>query len=284
MHFLKTPSILLLVATFAQTASTHATTAAPQPKKEKSQASAAATTKPGASTTKTAASSSKEQLISDQWYTVTVGGTKKYAFYNERTEIKDSRIAFQTRMVKLEDGFLNEEQLGTFSENTPELKPLFYNFHSVYRSTEIKIDGNVSGSAGSTLLTVRIKKGNEELPVIKRSISSSTLFSSVFPLWLEKNLAMVKEKKSVSFTALLEDNLDIGFSPVPGRVNLKDPDEFAKKNSAILLEVVFKDTNFLWWLDLQGKMIRMESPSQKMVIERVSKKKAESFLEMPPQT
>lgn len=231
---------------------------------------------PASSTSHKAA---KSQILSDQWYTVTVGGNKKYAFYNEKAEIHDDRVSFQTRMVKLEDGFLNEEQLGTFSENSRDLKPLFYNFHSIYRSTEIKIDGNISGSTGTTLLTVRIKKGNEELPVIKRSIVPSTIFSSIFPLWLERNLVTLKEKKTLSFSALLEDNLDIGFAPVPGRATLKEPDEFAKKNSATLVEVTFKDGTFLWWFDLQSKMLRMESPSQKLVIERTSRKKAESFLE-----
>lgn len=226
-------------------------------------------------------SAAKSQLLADQWYTVTVGGNKKYAYYNEKAETREGRVSFQTRMVKLEDGFLNEEQLGTFSEDTPELKPLFYNFHSTYRSTEIKIDGNIAGNSGTTLLTVRIKKGNEELPVIKRSIVPSTIFSSVFPLWLERNLTTIKAKKTLPFMALLEDNLDIGFAPVSGRVMLKEPDDFAKKNSAVLVEVSFKDSVFHWWLDLQGKMIRMESPSQKMLIERTSRKKAESFLDVP---
>src|SRR5262245_52550210 len=91
---------------------------------------------------------SKGKLLIDEWYTITlnqggIGGPIRYGYYNDHLEERDGKLYFQNRVWKLEQGFVNEEQLGAMAQNDTELTPLLYNFHSNYRASETMIDGTV---------------------------------------------------------------------------------------------------------------------------------------------
>jgi len=211
---------------------------------------------------------------SESWYTVTLLPKTPYAYYRETIEYKNGRIHFKTQMWKKEEGFINEEQLGAYALDNELLTPLFYNFHSTYRSSELTIDG----SATENRLTVRIKKTSEtgsEKPTITRMMPSKTILSSFFPVLLKKNFR--KKAKQGSFLAILEDNESVGFSPVNGSFKMKDPDDFSKSSGATRFEVQFSGNKSYWYLDKDGGTLRIEMPEQGARVDRVSETSAKSF-------
>lgn len=228
---------------------------------------------PPASATTT--SSSASRVLWDGWYTVLVGNKVKYAYYNEKAEIKGDRVHFQTRMWKQEEGFINEENMGAFALNDARLTPLFFNFRSTYRSTETKIDGTVGKDQH---LSVRVQRGGQSMPPIRRRILDNPFFSVFFPVWIGKNLNSLPQGKTVSFSAILEDNLDTSFRSVPGNIRLDAPDEFAKKTGTKKFIVNHRDLTSVWWVKDSGMPVRIQMPSQKTLIQMVPQAEAEKFL------
>lgn len=224
----------------------------------------------------TSAGAGADEVLSDSWFTVTVNKVTHYGYYNERFELTKGRLRFQQHFMKLEEGYMNEEQLGAFAENNDDLTPLFFNFHSTYRTTETLIDGSIQDGKA---LMVKIKKGNQELPLVKRSIPQKTFLSVFFPVWLAKNAHKLKSNQTISFKTILEDNLELGFAPVTGRIKLEKPDEFANKTQTKKILVDYRNMRSYWWVDQTGSYIRIEMPSQNTVVERVTKEKATQFLE-----
>jgi hypothetical protein len=211
----------------------------------------------------------------DYWYTVSV---KKipYEYYNEKVIFRDGKIQFFNNVWKKEEGFINEEQLGSFSNADIDLTPLFYNYRSTYRSTEVKIDGNVHD--GNSLV-VKAKKGDQALPTITKSIRPKTFLSLFFPLWLGKKLETMKENVTVSFSTLQEDNIDDGFDSVSGHVRLEKADDFSKKTGTKKIAVDYRDdARSYWWVDKQGAALQIEMPDKGTLVERSTKEKAEAFL------
>jgi len=211
----------------------------------------------------------------DSWYVMTVDKTIRYGYYNERVELKRNRLFFQSHVWKKEEDYINEEQLGAFSENTPDLAPLFYNFHSTYRSSELTIDGNVKDGK---VLHVKVRKGQTELPIIRKVLAPKTIFSQFFPVWLGFQLPKLKPGQSVSFLSILEDNLDLNFATVPGRIRLEKPDEFATKSGTRKISLEYREVKSTWYVDETGTAVRIEMPETRTVVEKVSKEVAQKFL------
>jgi hypothetical protein len=237
--------------------------------------SATAVASPAPAATKATASS---KTIWDAWYTVTVGKGSHYAYYNDRVESREGRLFFQNRFWKNEEGYVNEEQLGAFSEDSPELKPLFFNFHSTYRTTETTIDGTVQDGRQ---LTVKARKGGQELPLGKKSLPPGVILSAFFPVWLGQKLKTLKPDQSATFTGILEDGLESAFAPMPGRIRAAKPDAFATKNQVRKVTVNFRDMDSVWYVDERGIPARIEMPAMKAVVEKVSREKARKFLQTP---
>jgi len=222
-----------------------------------------------------AQAATKDGLIRNTWYTMTLNGHIRFGYYNERVELKKGRLYFQSHVWKKEEDFINEEQLGAYSENNPNLTPLFFNFHSTYRATELNVDGTVQDGK---LLQVKIRKGPQELPVIKRSIGQNTIFAQFFPIWLEKKLPDLKKGKSSGFYAVIEDNLDLNFAPIAGRAKLEKPDKFANDTKTYKVSVLFQDLPSTWWIEDSGVAVRIEMAGGGTVAERTTQEKAQQFL------
>lgn len=220
-------------------------------------------------------SAEKDQVLSDHWYTIRVG-KDKYGYYNDRMERKQGRLFFQNRVWKLEEDFINEEQLGAFAEPNEALKPLFFNFHSTYRTTETNIDGTVNDKQQ---LSIRVKRGGQELPVVKKVLPTKTIFSVFFPAWLQMRAAGMKPGASLPFLTILEDNIEENFATVSGRVKMEKPDEFANQSKTRKFMVDYRGVKTLWWLDDKGIAVKIERPEQNMVVERVSEATAKKFLD-----
>jgi len=223
-----------------------------------------------------AASQAAGKVIWDYWYTVTINKTVRYEYYHDRLEEKGGRYIIQNQAWKQEEDYINEEQLGVFAAANADLTPLFYNFHSSYRTTETKIDGTVQD--GKTL-TVRIRKGNVDLPIVKKGIQSKVIFSTFFPFWMGKRLASAREGQVVPFIAILEDNLELGFNTVHGSFRLEKPDPYATHTKTRRVTVDFQGLHTVWWVDQQGAPMRIDDPKQKSVVERVPEAKAKAFLD-----
>ncbi len=214
----------------------------------------------------------------DSWYTVGVNNTP-YAYYNEKVELKKDRVVFLHRMWKLEEGFLNEEQLGAVSANNPELTPMFFNYRSVYRGTEKTMDGTLGDK--DRALSVTVKAGDPKKPeakIYKKVIPKGVIFSQFFPVWLGLKLPSLKPGKSTSFSTILEDDASNGFTPVGGNVTVESPDEFAKKSGTTRLKVVYRGETNHWWVNDKGMAEKIEMPKSNVLVQKVTQEKAEAFL------
>lgn len=240
-------------------------------------ASSVATEKAPALASKPAsnATSTDEKTLRDTWYTITVSGKIPYGYYNEKLELRKGRLFLQSHVWKQEEDFLNEEQIGAYAENSPELTPLFYNFHATYRSSELNIDGTM-GDKNS--LSVRIRKNNQQLPIVKRAMPKTAFFSQFFPVWISKKLPELTSGKSISFTTIMEDDHENGFSPALGRIRADKPDQFAKDTKTHRLIVHYRDVDSIWWVQGDGEAIRIEMPAMRTLVQRVSKSEALEFL------
>lgn len=221
-------------------------------------------------------SSAGDMQLWDYWYTVTVNKVVHYEYYNDHAEIKKGRIIFQNHAWKQEEDYINEEQLGVFCNYDTELTPLFYNFHSTYRSVETTIDGNVKDGRE---LSVRIRKGTTELPLIKKSVPPKTFFSEHFPVWLGPRLAGFKTGQVYPFQTILEDNLEADFMTINGQIRKEAADDIATKTHTTKLTINYNGVDSLWWVDAKGAPVRILMPLQKTVVERVSKEVAQKFLD-----
>lgn len=217
----------------------------------------------------------------DHWYTVTVLPRTAYAYYHETLAQTKGRLHFKTEMWKREEGFINSEQLGVFSQDDPALTPLFYNFHANYRESEVSIDGTVANGR----LQIRIRRNERELPLLARGLPGKAFFSSLFPVWMSRKLkdlpADQAQSQSIPFLAILEDNQDAGFPAESGRIRVAAPDEFSKSSSSTRVEVDFNGQRSSWYLDRNGAPLRIEMPGQKTRVDRVTEKQAKAFLNTP---
>jgi len=215
-----------------------------------------------------------DKVLWDYWYTVSVGKAP-YEYYNDRVETKKDRITCSNRAWKKEEDFINEEQLGAFAQNDDALTPLFFNFHSTYRSTETMIDGNVKDK----LLTVKVRKTGTDLPLIKRGIPKNMLLSSLVPVWLGRHMKELESGKTLNFYTILEDNLEAEFSTVTGTVQGQKPDDFAIKTKTQKVLIHLSNVKSIWWIEASGVPIRIEIPENDTIVDHVTADQAKKFLQ-----
>lgn len=222
--------------------------------------------------------STKATQLWDSWYTVKVGGKIPFGYYHDRVEVKDGKVAFQNQYWKQEEGSINEEQLIAFAENTDELTPVLFQFKSFYRDSTIDLDGTMK----SGVLKVKIRKNSKEIPSIERSVAKKAFFSSLFPVYLGKNLKKAKKNARQSFSAILEDQINRAYQPVAGHFIVKDEDEIAKKTKTQRIEVNFNDQEGVWYVHDSGQIERIElkgnGPGTNILVEKVEESVARRFL------
>jgi hypothetical protein len=225
------------------------------------------------------AKTSTDKKIWDYWYTVKIGKSTPYGYYHELVEEKQGRYSFQNQYWKSEEGLINEEQSGVFCLNDDLLTPLFYNFRKTHKKTETIFDGNIVDGKS---MSVRIKEGGKEFPLVQRSLQKGAIFSIDFPLYLKQKVKSLKLGQRVSYIAIVEDDIKGGFAPISGNILLKEADEFAKSSKTTLIHVMFYERTSSWYLDKDGIAVRIDfpstTPSQKVTAERVSEKVAKAFL------
>jgi hypothetical protein len=215
-------------------------------------------------------------ILWDEWYTVMIAGKVHYGFYNERVELRDggNQVFLKNEFWKQEEDYINREDLGVVS-NSATLSPMFFNFHSIYRTTETIIDGNVKDGK---FLSVRIKRGGQDLPIVQRSIPSKVFFSALFPYWLGKQLPSMKEGDVKNFETVMEDNIELGFSPMEGQIKIEKADETARAGGLKKVRVDSRGIRSWWWVTNEGMAERIEMPEQKIVVTRSKKEIAKKFL------
>lgn len=216
----------------------------------------------------------KASVLWDSWYTVTLSGKVPYGYYNDRIEKKDGKIAFKNQFWKREEGHINEEQLVAFAEDNTDLTPLLFNFSSNYRDSQIDIDGNIQ----SGKITVKVRKSKQTLKPISRSIPKKTFFSSMFPVWVGKRSSELKQGKLISFSTILEDNVDRQYAPVAGSLRMEKPDEYATKNNALQLAVTYQDRKSTWYVAPSGETLKIVMHDQNAVVEKTTEAAARKFL------
>jgi hypothetical protein len=214
------------------------------------------------------------QTLWSSWYTVKVGKTP-YQSYQETLERKNGKIKYLYQAKKREEGHLDEEQLGTLSEDLPTLRPVLYNFRSTYRKTEKTIDGTIADG----VITAKLRTATEQLNGRKRNLPKEAFFASLFPLWVNEKIKIQKPKpgKLIPFTTVVEDTIESGIVET-GRATIEKEDAIAVKTQSQKLKVQFRGIEAFWWIASNGMPRRIEIPDQKTVIEAVSEETAKSFL------
>jgi hypothetical protein len=227
--------------------------------------------------TRPAAPTPSAKRIWDAWYTIEANGGIPYGYYNDRLEkLPDGRLHYENRIWKLEEGWINEESLGAFVQDDEALTPLFFHFWSNYRSEEVQIDGTIT--AGKQL-SVRVKQGSKELPLIQRSLPQPLLLSVFFPYYLGKQLSTLKKGIRKSFRILFEDDFSNRFAPDSGGFKVEDQDDFAKNSSTTKILIESRNQLSHWYVDSEGLPKRIVMMGSKIIVDRVaSQTLAESYI------
>lgn len=235
---------------------------------------------------KSAPAPAKNVLLWEAWYTIEANGGVPYGYYSDRVEkTPDGRFHYENKTWKLEEGWINEESLGAFVLNDARLTPLFFNFWSNYRSAETQVDGTITDGKQ---LSVRVKTGGKELPIIKRSIPDKTSLSVVFPLWLgnavnEGLKSGLKVGNPKTFLTIFEDDFNDRFAPKSGSFRLEAPDEFSTKSGTRKVRVESRDLPSIWYITESGMPLRIVMPASKIIVEKAeSREKAEAFIRNAP--
>jgi hypothetical protein len=222
---------------------------------------------------KTEALQAGEKLIWDYWYTATIQKKHKYGYYNDRVVQLDGKIRFKNQFWKMEEGFINEEQLSSIANDDSNLSPVLFNFRSNYRSTII----NVDGTAKDGMLTIKIRRGEKDLEPITKGLPKTLFTAALFPVWLGRQLPSMQPGKSVNFLTLMEDGSNADFSTVAGRATLVAGDSISAATKSKKIEVDMGGQKTYWYVDSQGAPYRISMPAQFLEVERVSKDRAVGF-------
>ena len=214
-----------------------------------------------------------EQLLWDYWYTATIQKKHKYGYYNDRVVKMSDKIRFKNQFWKMEEGFINEEQLSSIASDNENLTPILFNFRSNYRSTITNIDGTASGG----LLTIKVRQADRDLEPISKGLPSTLFTSALFPVWLGRHLAQMQPKKTLNFLTLMEDGTANNFSTVSGSATLLPSDSIASSTHTQKVEVSLSDQKTTWYVDKQGAPVKIVMPGQNLEIDRVAKEQALRF-------
>lgn len=88
------------------------------------------------------------------------------------------------------------------------LKPVLFNFHRTYRSSELTIDGTLQPDGS---LVVKVLKDGD--PAIRKRLTPNAFLSSFFPVLLGNAAEKLKVNQTSGFQSILEDNEELGFTP-----------------------------------------------------------------------
>ncbi len=226
---------------------------------------------------------SPPKVLLEGWYTVSIGkdnpktGMKaiRYGYYHDKASIEDGKVKYLNEYWKKEEGFINEEKLGTVSKNDDSLQPIFYNFRSKYRNAETNIDGLVEKG---TQMTITVRKPGAQPTKRVRGLSQDTIFASQFPLWIGRRLSKMKPGKAVNFRVLLEDDQGKDFQPLNAKATLEPFDDFSRSSKTQKIKVDLDGQSTHWYVKPDGLPVRLLLPSAQIEVNLVSEKEAKNFL------
>lgn len=219
-----------------------------------------------------------DATLRETWYEILANKKTPYGTYQERVELKQGKLFIQTHTWKNEEGYINEEQVGAYAQKNDVLTPLFYNFRSVYRTTETTIDGTVQPDETTLVIKTKISTPAQiqELPPVKKNLPKGAFFAQFFPHWLSQQLPQLKPGKPVSFKSFIENDVQNKFTAVAGKIRLEKPDEFAQKNDAQKIHLEFNQPSD-WWIK-KGVVIRMSFPQSGIEVIETTKEKAQKLI------
>lgn len=206
----------------------------------------------------------------------------RYQFYNDRMELKNGRMAFQNHLWKKEDDLIVEERMGAIADFTGSLTPQFFNFKSVFQSSETTIDGTFTASktpGGALSFSAKIRRNGNDLTPIAKTFPPRTILSTFFATWLSTQLAQWKVGETRAFSAILENDLEGQFQPQPGVARLEAPDDTAKKYAAQKVTLRFAGQSSTWWVDRLGVPYQIDFPEIHTRVVRATESQAKAFFQ-----
>lgn len=215
------------------------------------------------------------QVVSDAWYTITAEKNIPYGYYHDHLEKRGDRLYYQSHIWKKEEQFINEEQLGLYAQDDEDLKPLIYNFRSLYRTTETVIDGTVNEK---NVFKVTAKQGSKTLAPYERSLPKRLIFSTFFPIWIQRHFTAADVGKSKSIMTIYEDSYESHFETKSGNVRLEADDAFAKANQAKKFTATIAGQKSTWYLDSKGVPLKILMHANHVMIQKSTESKAKKYL------
>lgn len=213
--------------------------------------------------------------VFDAWYTIAAEKNIPYGYYHDHLEKKGDRLYYQSHIWKKEEQFTNEEQLGLYAQDDEDLKPLIYNFRSLYRTTETIIDGTVNEK---NIFKVTAKQGNKSLPAFQRSLPKKLIFSTFFPIWIQRHFTQADLGKSKSLMTIYEDSYESHFETKSGSVRLEADDDFAKANQAKKFTATIAGQKSTWYLDPKGVPLKILMHANHVMILKTTESQAKKYL------
>lgn len=152
----------------------------------------------------------------DAWYVLqSLDGTAMMKWH-EVLEPQKDQLRFTLHIWKLEEGNINEETEGAFSNKTPDLEPKFFNLARTFQGKSLQVDGSVQGR--QMVIKVRNEGESSTRPARRMILGKGMILNAFFPVWLRTHHAALKEKTWTRVTTLPEDDPDLVFSPAVAQV------------------------------------------------------------------
>lgn len=219
---------------------------------------------------------SGNKVLWDAWYVIVSKSSTPtpIGFYQDHVEVKDKRVFFQNKLVKMENGSRVEESVGAFAKAELSLAPLFFNYRRLEKGGETIVDAEVKGSE----VHGKFKTAKGPLNPSHAKLPKGTIFTSMFPVWLGLNLKTLKTGKPKKFTSVLEDATMGKFEIVKGSVQKEAPDAFSKSNETTKVRVNFGGKTSIWYVEPTGKAQRIDLIDDQIVAQLTTETEARASL------
>lgn len=214
----------------------------------------------------------KEVLLFEEWYQIIINKKDKIAYYSDRVSKVGKHIRFKHSLWKNEEGYMNREELSSFSEDNKELTPAFFNLFEKYRESETTTDGTFQNS---NTIHITVKKLGEKPNKIEKNTRKNSIFSLFFPLWIAKNMDSMKGSTAHSVNVFVEDGKTSPSRQESATATLVPQDDFAKKTDSHKFIIKFLGQESTWWLKKNGMLEKIEMPAKNAEVIRVNATEAQ---------
>lgn len=246
----------------------------------------------------------------NEWFAFTNNEGGIFSVYHEVCNEKDTSYFVQSQRWTREEGFLNEESVGSSASKTEGsdlgkfLRPIFFNTRVLFqkketitdaifkissltgtnnpKSTQYANKSKVSKKIESPTFEVSLKTKSKEktLDHIKKQIQIDFILGSHFSIWLRD----IGNKKSAEISFLVETQVNDGFPIRKAKATPLPCSDICKKGKGSVWKVILSETptsiaEIHWWVDDRGATQKVLFPKSGILMVPISAEKAKQWIE-----